>query len=144
MPLFLLSQTRWVGGYTGDKEEKTWDGGQVHRKQRDVNSATHEAASFEFYQPALKKTPKHQNLSFGVKKRFAILWIWGWTFSPYYLCPIYLLCSTSHEILIKIPTGGWNRFQDSCLSVHLLLPGNPSLFCIVLLQELVQWVLVHN
>lgn len=73
MLLFLLSQTRWVGGYTGDKEEKTWDGGQVHRKQRDVNSATHEAASFEFYQPALKKTPKHQNLSFGVKKRFAIL-----------------------------------------------------------------------
>lgn len=55
--LFLLSQIYQIAGFSGDKEEKIRDEGQNHRKPRDVYSATHETACFDFYQPALKKNP---------------------------------------------------------------------------------------
>lgn len=119
MPLFLLSQTHWVRGYIGDKEEKTWDGGQVHRKQRDVNSATHEEASFDFYQPALKKKTQNTKIYLLESRKDLPFYEFGVGLSPLTIC-VQFICYAAQVMRYssKSPLGAGIGFRV-CVCLYI-------------------------
>lgn len=134
--LFLLSQIYQIARFSGDKEEKIRDEGQNHSKPRDVYSATHETACFDFYQLALKR-PKHQNLS---ESRWDLSFYEFWVRLSLLTVSVQHICYTAgvFRYSLKFPLVAGISFRD-CICVYicvitLLLSGSASLFCSMLLQ----------